>query len=73
MDFKLVIEEKDNFDLNIKGIVKVINSDLSLKIVIVEDIYMVVKEVTIGFIIIYLCLLIDNVVYRFLGKDGSII
>lgn len=34
---------------------------------------MVVKEVTIGFIIIYLCLLIDNVVYRFLGKDGSII
>lgn len=73
MDFKMIIEEKDNFDLNIKRVVKVINIDLSLKIEVVQDIYMEVKEVTIGFIVIYLCLLIDNVVYRFLGKDGSII
>lgn len=73
MDLKLVIEEKDNPDSNIKGIVKVINSDPSLKIVIVEDTHMVVKEATTGSIIIHLCPLTDNAVHRFLGKDGSII
>eukprot|EP00105_Crassostrea_gigas_P003583 XP_011416486.1 PREDICTED: uncharacterized protein LOC105320306 [Crassostrea gigas] len=73
MDIKMIIEEKDNPDSNIKGIVQVINSDPSLKIVVVEDTHMVVKEATTGSIIIHLCPLTDNAVHRFLGKDGSII
>lgn len=73
MDIKMIIEEKDDPDSNIKGIVQVINSDPSLKIVVVEDTHMVVKEATTGSIVIHLCPLTDNAVHRFLGKDGSII
>lgn len=73
MDLKMIIEEKDNPDSNIKRVVKVINTDSSLKIEVAQDTHMEVKEATTGSIVIHLCPLTDNAVHRFLGKDGSII
>lgn len=73
MDLKMIIEEKDNPDSNIKGIVKIINSDPRFKIEVVQDTHMAIKEATTGSIVIHLCPLTDNAVYRFLGKDGSVI
>lgn len=69
----MIIEEKDNPDSNIKRVVKVINTDSSLKIEVAQDTHMEVKEATTGSIVIHLCPLTDNAVHRFLGKDGSII
>lgn len=73
MDLKMIIEEKDNPNSNINRIVKVINSDPRIKIEVVQDTHMTIKEATTGSIVIHLCPLTDNAVHRFLGKDGSII
>lgn len=73
MDLKMIIEEKDNPDSNIKRVVKVINTDSSLKIEVAQDTHMEVKEATTGSIVIHLCPLTDNAVHRFLSKDGSLV
>lgn len=73
MDLKMIIEEKDNPDSNIKRVVKVINTDSSLKIEVAQDTHMEVKEATTGSIVIHLCPLTENAVHRFLSKDGSLV
>lgn len=72
-EIKVIIEETNNPDSQIDRVVRIINNDPRVRIEVVQGTHMAVKNVTNGSIVIHLCPLTDNAVYRFLSKDGSLV
>lgn len=70
---KVIIEETNNPDSQIDRVVRIINNDPRVRIEVVQGTHMAVENVTNGSIVIHLCPLTDNAVYRFLSKDGSLV
>lgn len=73
VNLEMRIEEKDNPESNIDRVVTVINNDPRVKIEVLQDTFMEIKEATNGSIVIHLCPLTDNAVHRFLSKDGTVV
>lgn len=72
-EIKVIIEETNNPDSQIDRVVRIINNDPRVRIEVVQGTHMAVENVTNGSIVIHLCPLTDNAVYRFLSKDGSLV
>lgn len=70
---KVTIEEKNNPDSEIDRVVTFINNDPRMKIEVLQNTHMAIEHATKGSIVIHLCPLTDNAVYRFFSKDGSLV